>query len=194
MPSSRLILWHPLLLLPSIFPSIRTFPVSHLFTSGDQNTRASDPASILPVNIQDWSPLRLTSLISLLSKGLSGVFLRTTVRRHQFFGVLPSLWSSSHNHMWTTGKTVALAIRTLAAESCLCFSTHCLGFSSLSCQEAIVFWFHGCSHHPQSLVCCVKFLPYGLAKGRGSLWAIVKTHDWPHLSSQSFNHVFIPDD
>ena len=50
--------------------------------------------SVLPVNIQDWSPLRLTGLISLLSKGLSGVFSSTTVWRHQFFGALPSLQSS----------------------------------------------------------------------------------------------------
>ena len=103
MPSSHLILWCPLLLLPSIFLSIRTFPMSRLFASGDQNTRAS-LASVLPVNIQDWSPLRLTSLISLLSRGLSEVFLRTTVRRHQFFGVLPPLGSSSHNHMWPPGR------------------------------------------------------------------------------------------
>ena len=46
---------------------------------------------------QGWFPLRLTGLISLLSKGLSGVFFSTTVQRHQFFGILPSLRSSSHN-------------------------------------------------------------------------------------------------
>ena len=57
----------------------------------------SFPASVLPVNIQGWSPLRLTGLI-LLSKGLLGVFSSTTVRRHQFFGSLPSLLSTSHNH------------------------------------------------------------------------------------------------
>ena len=51
----------------------------------------------LPMSIQGWSPLRLTSLISLLSRGLSGVFSSTTVQRHQFFGAQPSLWSSSHN-------------------------------------------------------------------------------------------------
>ena len=66
----------------------------------DQNTGASASASLLPVNIQGWPPLRLTGLISLLSKGLSGVFSSTTVQRHQFFGILPSLQSSSHNHMW----------------------------------------------------------------------------------------------
>ena len=92
----------PLLLLPSIFPSTETFPMSRLFASDDQNTGAS--GSVLPVNIQGWSPLRLTGLISLLSRGLSGVFSSTRVWRHQLFGVLPSLWSSSQNHMWPLGR------------------------------------------------------------------------------------------
>ena len=49
----------------------------------DQNTGVSSLASVLPVNVQGWSPLRLTGLISLMSKGLSGVFSSTTVQRHQ---------------------------------------------------------------------------------------------------------------
>ena len=73
---------------PLSFPASGTFPMSPLFSSGDQNTGAS--ASVLPVNIQGWSPLRLTGLISLLSKSLSGLLSSTTVRRHQFFGVLHS--------------------------------------------------------------------------------------------------------
>ena len=81
----------PPLLLPSIFP--RTFPISHLFTSNEQNTGASVSASVLPVNIQGLSPLKLTGLISLLSKGLSGIFSSTAVQRHQFFCVLLSLQS-----------------------------------------------------------------------------------------------------
>ena len=104
MPSSHLILWHPLLLLPSIFPSIRDFSNESMFASDDQNSGASASASVLPVNIQDWSPLKLTDLISLLSKGLSGIFSGTTVRRHQFFGILPSLWSSSHSCTWSLGR------------------------------------------------------------------------------------------
>ena len=71
------------------FPASVTFPVSHLFTSDDQNTGASASASILPVNIQGLSPLRLTGLISLLSKGLSGVFSGTTDERHQFLSIVP---------------------------------------------------------------------------------------------------------
>ena len=56
------------------------------------------------LELQDWTPLRLTSLISLLSKGLSGVFSSTIVRKHQFIGVLPSLQSSSHSHAWPLGR------------------------------------------------------------------------------------------
>ena len=49
----------------------------------------------------------------------------------------------------TTGKTVALTAWTFVCRVCLCFLTHCLGLSSLSCQEATVFWFHGRSHRLQ---------------------------------------------
>ena len=53
MPSNHLILCHPLLLLPSIFPASGSFPKSQFFTSGGQNIGASASASVLPVNIQD---------------------------------------------------------------------------------------------------------------------------------------------
>ena len=56
------------------FPASRTFPMSWLFTSGGQNTGASASASFLPVSIQGLFPLRLTGLISLPSKKVSGVF------------------------------------------------------------------------------------------------------------------------
>ena len=101
MPSNHLILYHPLL-LPSIFPALGSFPMSWLFTSGGQSVGAS--ASVLPMNIQDWLPLGLTSLISLQSKELSRVFSNTTVQKHQFFGAQPSLWSSSHIHRWLLEK------------------------------------------------------------------------------------------
>ena len=64
---------------PQSFPVSGTFPMSHLFTSDDPNTGASASGSVLPMNIQDWCPLRLTGLISLLSKGLSEVFSSTTI-------------------------------------------------------------------------------------------------------------------
>ena len=55
---------------PQSFPASGTFSMSHLLASDDQNTWASASASVLPVNIQGWSPLRLAGFISLLSKGL----------------------------------------------------------------------------------------------------------------------------
>ena len=82
---------------PQFFPVSGTSPVSRLFISDDQNTGVSASASVLPMSIQDWFPSRLTALISLQSKGLSGVFSSTIVWRHQFFGILPSLQSKSHN-------------------------------------------------------------------------------------------------
>ena len=87
---NHLILCCPLLLLLSTFPNISIFPLSQLFASGGQSIRAS--ASILPMNIQDWFPLGLTDLISLLSKGLSRVFSNTQIGKHQFFGAQTSLW------------------------------------------------------------------------------------------------------
>ena len=57
MPSNLLFLCHPLLLPPSIFPSIRVFLVSQLFASGGQSIWVSASTSVLPMNTQDWSPL-----------------------------------------------------------------------------------------------------------------------------------------
>ena len=90
-PSNSLILCHPLLLLPSIFPSIRGFQMSQYFASGGQSTRVSASISVLPKNTQDWSPLGWTGWISLQSKGLSRVFSNTTVQKHQFFSTQLSL-------------------------------------------------------------------------------------------------------
>ena len=93
------------------FPSSGSFQMSHVFTSGIQSTGASASASVLPMKIQDWFALGLTSLISLQSKGLSRVFSNTTVQK------VSILWCSavfivqlSHPYM-TTGKTIALTRR-----------------------------------------------------------------------------------
>ena len=67
------------------FPESGSFPMSQLFTSGGQSIGASASAPVLPMNIWGWSPLELTGLISLKSKGLSRVFTNTTVQKHQFF-------------------------------------------------------------------------------------------------------------
>ena len=80
------------------FPASGSFLMSWLFASGGQSIGASASASVLPMTIQHWFPLELTGLISLQSKGFSRVFSNTTVQKHGFFGIQPSLWSNSHIH------------------------------------------------------------------------------------------------
>ena len=110
MPSSRLILFHSLLLLPSIFPSIRLF-------SNESAFRIRWPKywslsfSISPSN--EYSGLisfRINWFDLLAVQGLSRVFSSTTVGKHQFFSAQPSLWPNSH---MITGKTIALTIQNL---------------------------------------------------------------------------------
>ena len=62
------------------------FQMSQFFASGGQSIGVSASASVLPMNIQNWSPLGWTGCISLQSKGLSRVFFNNTVQKHQFFG------------------------------------------------------------------------------------------------------------
>ena len=76
---------HPLVLLPSIFPSIRVFSNESSLCIRSPKYGASALASVLPVNIQDWLLLGWTGWISLKSKILSRVFSNTTVQKHQFF-------------------------------------------------------------------------------------------------------------
>ena len=87
---------------PQYFPALGIFPMSWLFASDDQTTRAS--ASVLPMSFLGWFPLRLLGLISLLSKGLSRVFSSTTIQKHQFFSAKTSLWSNSHIFTWLLEK------------------------------------------------------------------------------------------
>ena len=110
MPSNHLILCHPLVLLPSIFPSIRVFSNDPVLCIGGQSIGASASALVLPMNIQDWFPLGWTGWISLQSKGLSGVFSSTIIRRHQFFGALRSLRFSSQLYV-TIGKPIVFTIQ-----------------------------------------------------------------------------------
>ena len=109
-PSSR---WcHPTILSSAVlfssclqsFPASGSFPVSQFFTLGSQIIEFSALASVLPMNIQDWSPLGWTGWISLQSKALSRVFSNTTAQKHQFFCSQLSLWSNSHIHMWPLEK------------------------------------------------------------------------------------------
>ena len=100
MPSSHLILCRPLLLRPSIPPSIRVFSSeSTLWVRWPKYWSFS--FSIIPS--KGWSPLEWTDWISLQSKGLSRVS-NTTVQKHQFFGAQPSSQSNSHIHTWPQEK------------------------------------------------------------------------------------------
>ena len=108
MPSNHLILCCPLLLLPSIFPSIRVFSNESILCIRWPSIGVSASASVLPMNIQDWFPWGLTGLISLQSKGLSRVFSNnhiskpSVLRCSAFFMV-----QLSHPYM-ATGKIIAL--------------------------------------------------------------------------------------
>ena len=100
------------------FPASWSFQMSQFFASGGQSTGAS--ASDPPMNIQDWFPLGLTGLI-LQFKGLSRVFSRTTIWKHQFVGAQPSLWSNSRPYM-TTGKNHSLDLRQQSNVSAFLYS------------------------------------------------------------------------
>ena len=86
------------------FPASGSFPMSRLLESGHQIIGVSASASVLPMNIQGWLALGLTSLISLQSKGLSRVFSNTRVWKHQYFSAQPSLWFNSHTSTWLLYK------------------------------------------------------------------------------------------
>ena len=103
MPSNHLILCRPLLLPPSIFPSIRVFK---WVSSSHQVAKVLEfqLQSVLPMKTQDWSHLGWTGWISLQSKGLSRVFSNNTVQKHQFFGTQLSSQSNSHIHTWPLEK------------------------------------------------------------------------------------------
>ena len=116
MPSSRLILCRPLLLLPSVFPSIRGFSNESVLRITWPSIGVSASASVLPMNIQDWFPLGLTDWISLLSKGLS----KSLLQHHSSKASI--LWCSaffmvqfSHPYM-TTGNTIAWTRQTFVGK------------------------------------------------------------------------------
>ena len=83
------------------FPASGYFPKSQFCTSGGQSIGASASALVPPTNIQDWFALGLTGLISLLSKGLSGVFksISSSVLRLLLYGpTLTSIHDYWKNH------------------------------------------------------------------------------------------------
>ena len=83
---------------PQSLLASESFPMSQLFAWGGQSTGVSALASVLPKKSRGWSPSEWTGWISLQSKGLSRVFSKTTVQKHQFFSTQPSSQSNSHIH------------------------------------------------------------------------------------------------
>ena len=117
MPPSHLIFCCPLLLLPSIFPSIRVFSSESALCIRWWKYWGFS-LSISPSN--EYSRLisfktGLTGWISLQSKGLSRVFSSTTVQKHEFFSTHPFLLSNPHTTIWTfVGKVMSLLFNMLS--------------------------------------------------------------------------------
>ena len=128
MPSNHLILCCPLLLLPSVFPSIRVlFPVSKLLASGGQNIGTSPSASVLPVNIQDWYPLGLTGLISLSL--LQPHNLKASILWHSTFFCGPTL--TSVYECWKNHSFDYMDLCWQSDVSIFCYTVYvCQSFSS----------------------------------------------------------------
>ena len=103
-PSNHLIPCCPLLLLPSIFPSIRVFSnESALCIRWPKYWSFSfniSPSNECPGLVS----FRMDCLDLLGVQGLSRVFSSTTVQKHQFFSFQPSLWSNSHICSWPLEK------------------------------------------------------------------------------------------
>ena len=114
MLSNHFILCHPLLLLSSIFPSIRVFSNKsglciRLAKYWSFSLSLSNEYSGLISYIIDWLDL-------LAFKRLSGFFYNTTIQKHQFFSAQPSLWSNSHIHTWLLEKNIALTAWTFVGK------------------------------------------------------------------------------
>ena len=113
MPSNHLILCHPLLLLPSVFPTIRViFNELALHMWYLKFWSFSFSFSICPFN--EYSGIisfRIYWFDLLAVQGISRVFSRTIIRKHKFFGAQHSLWSNSHICTWLLGKTIALTLQ-----------------------------------------------------------------------------------
>ena len=150
MPSNHLILWHPLLLLSSIFPSIKDYSTElsvHIKWPNYWSfsiSPSSEYLALISLKI-DWFDLLVVQ--ETFRSLLQYHSLKASILWHSAFFTV----QFSQPYM-TTGKTVALTIQTFVSRvMSLLFNS--LGLSLLSCQEAVDFWFHGCSHHPQWLWC-----------------------------------------
>ena len=138
MPSNHLILCHPLLLPPSVFPSIRIFSNELAFRIRwpeywrfSFNISPSNEYSALISFRQDW--FDLLAVQGTLKSLLQHYSSKASVLWHSAFFML----QLSHLYM-TTRKTIALTIQTFVGR-CLCFLICCLGLSQLFSQGSSVF-------------------------------------------------------
>ena len=87
------------------FPASESFSVTWLFTSGDQSIGALASPSVLPINIQGWFPLGLTSLISLLQMDSQQSFPAPQLKSINYLTLSLLYGSNSHIHTWLLEKT-----------------------------------------------------------------------------------------
>ena len=118
------------------FPASVSFPVSWLYASGGQNIGTSASASVLPMNIQDWFPLGLTSLTP-CSPWYSQE--SSTPQLESISSSALSLMVQLSYLYPTTGKPYLWLYGPLSAKWCLCFLICCLGLPHLSFQGASIF-------------------------------------------------------
>ena len=146
MPSNHLILCCPLLLLPSIILSLRVFYSKLALHIRWPNYR-SFSLSISPSSEYSGSISFRIDWFNLLA--VLGT-LKSLLQRHNL--KVSILWYAAFFMVQLSQPyvpTVETITLTIPAKWYLCFSTHCLCLSLLSCQEATIFWFHSCSHHLQ---------------------------------------------
>ena len=150
MLSNHLILCHHLLLLPSIFPSIRVFSNEAAFhirwsnycSFSFSNSPSNEYSGFLSLKINWFDLLAVKGTLKSLLQHHNSEISHTILLPSAFFMV-----QLSHLHM-TTGKTITLTIWIFVSKvMSLLFNT--LSLSELSFQGASIFGFHGCSHHPQ---------------------------------------------
>ena len=149
MPSNHFTLCWPLLLLPSIFLSIRVFSNESVLCTRWPKYWSFSFSIILPMNTQDWSPLGWTGWISLLSKGLSRVFSNTTVQKHQFFSLQLSSQSNSHIHTWLLERNIAWTGWTFVGKVMSLLFNMLSRFVITFLPRSKCLQFLSCSHHLQ---------------------------------------------
>ena len=147
MPSSHLFIWRSLF-LHSIFPSVKDFSNESAvgirwpkYWSFSFSISSSNKYSGLISLKTDWFEL----------PAVQGTF-RSLPQQHSsraYYLALCFLYSPALIIICDHWEDHSLDYRDLCWQSTICFSIYWLGLSSFSCQEATVFWFHGCSHHMQ---------------------------------------------